>query len=38
VPGAITQAQIASNRLLYIHGLLIQRAGVVHLQGDCLNC
>jgi hypothetical protein len=38
VPGSITQAQIASNRASYINGVLIQRAGVVHPQGNCLNC
>jgi len=38
VPGKITQAQVASNRLLYITVILIQRAGVIHSQGNCINC
>lgn len=38
VPGAITMAQISSNRPSYINAVLIQRAGWVHPQGDCLNC
>ncbi len=38
VTGRITQAQVASNRPSYINGILIQRAGAVHPQGNCLNC
>jgi hypothetical protein len=38
VPGRITQAQVASNRPSYINGILIQRAGAPHPQGNCLNC
>jgi len=38
VAGSITIAQVQSNRPSYITAILIQRAGVVHPQGDCLNC
>ena len=38
VASSITIAQVQSNRPSYITAILIQRAGVVHPQGDCLNC
>ena len=38
VAGAIDPYQVAWNRPSYINAILIQRAGWVHAQGDCLNC